>query len=140
MRSSQQHEIFGHWNTKAVVINGKPVTPVQFVRDLQADEKEPGDNSDIVQECESVDYFSWGDTSQATYCLALACCFYLNVKLVMSFTFVPKLQAQPQTDLHLSYTDQQLDEEYLISEELFAKDFKGFMQELGAREIPPNED
>ena len=98
--------ITGHWQTKAVWINGKHITPDGFVRDLKADQQEPGDNQDIIKDCQGVRRFSWGDTSQATYCLALACCFYLNVKWVMSYFFKAELEKVPQTDLRLVYDTQ----------------------------------
>ena len=65
------------------------------MRDLKADEEVPGDNDDIFQECQGINRFHWGDTSQATYCLALACCFYLNVSWVMDRFCTKELQGVP---------------------------------------------
>src|SRR3954466_12563216 len=76
-------EIVGNWKTREVLINGKPISLSGFVRDLKAAKKEEGDNDDIIRECKGIRRFSWGNTTQATYCLSLACCFYLKLKWVM---------------------------------------------------------
>src|SRR3954469_6876156 len=57
-------------------------------------------------------FFSWGDTSQAAYCLALACCFYLNVKWVMDRFFKEELERVLRGDLRLVYGNAQLEEAY----------------------------
>src|SRR3954454_15164922 len=128
-------DIVGHWNTRAVWINGKCITISGFVRDLKADEKEEGDNEDIIRECKGVRRFSWGDTSQATYCLALACCFYLNVKWVMSYFFKPELERVSQGDLRLVYDNAQLEQAYQCCEENFAQEFNQVMKQYGAIEV-----
>jgi hypothetical protein len=128
-------DIVGHWNTRAVWINGKCITISGFVRDLKADEKEEGDNEDIIRECKGVRRFSWGDTSQETYCLSLACCFYLNVKWVMSYFFNPELERALKEDIQLVYDNNQLEAAYQHSEDLFAQEFTGFMEKLGAKRI-----
>jgi|SRR3954470_17274329 hypothetical protein len=125
-------EIMGHWKIKTVLTNGNPISPSGFVRDLKADEKEEGDNNDIIRKCKGVRRFSWGDTSQATYCLSLACCFYLKVKLVMDRFFVKELEGAPKTDLRLVYDNHQLETAYQHCEDLFAQEFTGFMKKLGA--------
>ena len=70
--------IMGRWETREVHINGREVSPAGFVRDLKATELEYEEHADIVKECRWVRRFAWGDTSRSTYCLSLACCFYLN--------------------------------------------------------------
>ena len=132
--------IIGQWQTKAVWINGKHITISGFVRDLKADEKEPGENQDIIKECRGVRRFSWGDTSQATYCLALACCFYLNLNWVMDRFFTRELQHAPQGDMRLAYTDEELQGGYEASEEQFAHEFSSFMDKIGAISIDENDD
>src|SRR4051812_32679904 len=111
-------KIVGHWKTKAVWINGKYITVDSFVNDLKAAAEEPGENADIIRACKGVRQFSWGDTSKSTYCLALACCFYLRVKWVMDRFFEKELQKAKQNDLRLEYNDEELDKGYLHSEEL----------------------
>jgi hypothetical protein len=130
--------IIGHWKTRTVQINGNTITPTGFIRDLEADAEEPGENKDIIKECIGVRSFAWGEKSRATYCLALACCFYLKVKWVMDRFFRRELERQPKTDLQLSYDDAQLDAAYEQCEELFAQEFKEFMAELGA--VPLDEE
>jgi hypothetical protein len=116
-------------------INGRLVTPAGFVADLQAAEDEPGENRDIIQECEGVGRFAWGDTSQATYCLALACCFYLKLKWVMCRFFTEELERIPQADFRLAYDDATLQAGYEHSEDLFAQEFRDFMEKLGAKPL-----
>ena len=70
--------------------------------------------------------------SQATYCLALACCFYLNLKWVMSYFFKEELEQVPQTDLRLVYDTDTLEAAYQRSEDQFTQEFTGFMKKLGA--------
>jgi hypothetical protein len=111
--------IIGYWETKDVFINGLRVTPAGFVRDLKAAEREPGDNGDILQECRWVRRFSWGDTSRATACLALACCFYLKLSWVMVRFFTKELERVPRGDLRLSYNDAALEAAYEQCEDLF---------------------
>src|SRR5215213_9751625 len=106
-----------------------------FVRDLKADEEEPGANQDFLKEYSGVSHFSWGDTNRATYCLALACCFYLNVKWVMNRFFKKELERIPQGDFELEYNPDQLEEAYRHCEDLFAQEFTTFMDKLGAKEI-----
>ncbi len=125
-------DIVGHWKMRAVSINGKRITVEGFVRDLKEDEEEPNEYQDIIHECKGVRRFSWGDTSQVTYCLALACCFYLNVKWVMSYFFKPELERVSQGDLRLAYDNAQLEEAYQRCEEQFAREFMGFMDKIGA--------
>lgn len=132
--------IIGHWKTKAVWINGKCITLAGFARDLTEDEQETGDNQDILKECTGVRHFIWGDTSQATYCLSLACCFYLNVKWVMSYFFKEELEKAPQMDLRLEYDNDTLEAGYQRSEDQFAHEFTSFMDELGAMPIDGNDD
>src|SRR3954465_13668388 len=124
-------EIIGHWEKRDVTINGKSISLSGFVRDLKAAEEEEGDNDDIIRECKGVRRFSWGDTSQATYCLSLACCFYLNVKWVMDRFFVKELEGVQQGDLRLVYDNDQLEAAYQHCEDLFAQEFTGFMEKLG---------
>jgi hypothetical protein len=131
-------EIVGNWKTREVLINGKRISLTGFVRDLKTDAKEEGDNDDIIRECEGVRCFGWGDTSQATYCLSLACCFYLKVKWVMDRFFVKELEAVQQGDLWLVYDNDQLQTAYLHCEELFAQEFTSFMKKLGATRIDEN--
>jgi hypothetical protein len=45
---------WGGTNTREVWINEKIITPAEFVRDLKAVGREPGDNWDIIQECRGV--------------------------------------------------------------------------------------
>lgn len=123
--------IIGSWNTREVRINGKRITPAGFVRDLKAAEQEPGDNWDILQECRWVRRFRWGDTSRATSCLTLACCFYLNLSWVMDRFFIKELQRVPQADLRLLYDEDALQAAYAQCEEMFAQEFEAFMRELG---------
>jgi hypothetical protein len=94
--------IIGNWETREFSINGKRITPAGFVRDLKVTEREPGDNWDILTECRWVRRFRWGDTSRATYCLALACCFYLNLSWVMDRFFMQELERARQADLRLA--------------------------------------
>jgi hypothetical protein len=128
-------DIVGHWKTRAVSINGKRVTVEGFVRDLKADEQEPGDNQDIIRECIGVRRFRWGGANQATYCLALACCFYLNVKWVMDRFFEQELERVPQGDLHIVYDNAQLEQAYQRCEENFAQEFNQVMKQYGAIEV-----
>jgi hypothetical protein len=130
--SIQSARIIGHWKTKTVSINGKAITPARFYADLKAAQEEPGDNQDIIDECQGVAQFSWGEKGDATYCLALACCFYLHLKWVMCRFFDMELEKAPQGDITLFYDNEALDAGYLYSEELFAKEFTSFMKELGA--------
>jgi len=124
--------IIGCYETKEVSINGKRITPAGFVRDLKAAESEPGDSRDILQECRGVRRFRWGDTSQATYCLALACCFYLNCSWVMDRFFTKELERVPQADLRLSYDEDALQAAYEQCEDMFAREFEEYMRALGA--------
>jgi hypothetical protein len=124
-------EIVGHWKTREVLINGKPISLSGFVRDLKAAKKEEGDNHDIIRECKGIRRFSWGDTTQATYCLSLACCFYLKLKWVMDRFFVKELETVQQADLRLVYDNDQLEAAYQHCEDLFAQEFTGFMEKLG---------
>jgi hypothetical protein len=128
-------EIVGNWKTREVLINGKPISLSGFVRDLKADKKEEGDNDDIIRECKGISHFSWGDTTQATYCLSLACCFYLKVKWVMDRFFVKELEGAPKTDLRLVYDNHQLETAYQHCEDLFAQEFTDFMEKLGATRV-----
>src|SRR4051794_13449428 len=75
--------------------------------------------------------FQLGDTTQATYCLSLACCFYLKVKWVMDRFFVKELETVQQADLRLVYDNDQLEAAYQHCEDLFAQEFTGFMKKLG---------
>jgi hypothetical protein len=134
-KSADHADIVASWKTKAVSINGKKITVSQFIRDMKANKDEPGENEDLIRECVGIDHFSWGDKSQATYCFSLACCFYLRVKWVMSYFFSRELEQAKQGELHLFYDNDQLDVEYLWSEEAFAKSFTGYMKELGAEPI-----
>jgi hypothetical protein len=127
-------EIVGNWKTRIVWINGKRVTFSGFVRDLKSE----GDSNDIIRECKGVNNFSWGDTSQATYCLALACCFYLNFKWVMDRFFEKELEGVRQEDIRLVYDNDKIQEAYLHCEELFAQEFTTFMDKLGAKRIDEN--
>jgi hypothetical protein len=127
--------ITGHWNTREVRINGRSISPARFVRDLKATELEPGDNRDIVQECRWVRRFAWGDSSPATYCLALACCFYMKIDWVMCRFFEPELQRLRQADFQLEYDEETLQKAYAQCEEMFAREFREFMGELGAIEV-----
>jgi hypothetical protein len=127
--------IIGRWDTRVVYINGKEVSPARFVRDLKATELEPGDNQDIIKECRWVRRFAWGDAGQSTYCLALACCFYLNIDWVMCRFFIPELQRLQQTDFRLEYDEQTLQAAYAQCEAMFAREFREFMGELGAIEV-----
>ena len=130
--------IIGNWETRDVFIKGRSITPAMFARDLKATELEPGDNHDILQDCRWVRRFAWGDTSRATYCLALACCFYLNLKWVTSRFFLQELQRAQQADLRLKYDEETLQAAYEQWEEMFAQEFKAFMGKLGA--IPLKEE
>jgi hypothetical protein len=134
-KTADHADITANWKTKAVTINGEQITVTQFIREMQMNEDEPGENGDLIRECEGIDHFSWGDKSQATYCFSLACCFYLRVKWVMSYFFSRELEQAKQGDLHLFYDNDQLDAGYLWSEEAFAKSFTGYMKELGAEPI-----
>jgi hypothetical protein len=129
--------ITGQWKTATVCINGKIITLARFIRDVKADEQEPGDNRDILQECRGVRRFCWGDASQATYCLSLACCFYLNVSWVMDRFFTRELERAPQADIHLTYTAEELQAAYEACDEQFAQEFADFMKNLGA--VPEEE-
>ena len=131
-------EIVGNWKTREVLINGKPISLSRFVRDLKAAKKEEGDNDDIIRECKGIRRFSWGDTTQATYCLSLACCFYLKLKWVMDRFFVKELEGAPKTDLRLVYDNHQLETAYQHCEDLFAQEFTGFMEKLGSVRIDEN--
>jgi hypothetical protein len=124
--------IIGRWGTREVRINGKIITPAGFVADLKADEAEPGDNDDLLRECDGLRSFDWGDASQATYCLALACCSYLNLSWVMDRFFTPELQRLKQADFRLAYDEDTLQAAYEHCEDLFAQEFKDFMEKLGA--------
>ena len=128
-------EIVGNWKTREVLINGKPISLSGFVRDLKAAKKEEGDNNDIIRECKGIRRFNWGDTTQATYCLSLACCFYLKVKWVMDRFFVKELETVQQADLRLVYDNDQLEAAYQHCEDLFAQEFKEFMGEIGTVKI-----
>ncbi len=105
--------ITGHWETREVRINGKRITTADFVRDLNTAEDEPGDNWDILQECRWVRRFRWGDTSRATYCLALACCFYLERSWVMDRFFTQELERVRQADIRLEYDEDELQVAYV---------------------------
>jgi hypothetical protein len=137
-KTADHADIVASWKTKAVTINRKRVTVTQFIHDMQTNKDEPGENEDLIRECKGIDHFSWGDNSQNTYYLSLACCFYLRVKWVMSYFFSRELEQAKQADLHLFYDNDQLDAGYLWSEEAFAKSFTGFMDKLGA--VPIDED
>src|SRR4051812_6650124 len=128
-------DIVGHWKTRSVSINGKRITVEGFVCDLKADAEKPGENQDITLDCKGARRFSWGDTSQATYCLALACCFYLNVKWVMDRFFKQELERVLQRELRLVYGNTQLEEAYQHCEDQFAQDFIGFLDKIGAKPI-----
>jgi hypothetical protein len=130
--------IIGRWETRAVFINGREVSPVGFVRDLKATELEPGDNQDIVKDCRWVRRFAWGDTSRSTYCLALACCFYLRIDWVMCRFFIPELQRLRQTGFRLEYDEETLQAAYAQCEEMFAREFTACMDTLGAIPVPRN--
>ena len=131
--------IVGNWETKVVWINGKQITFDGFVRDLKADETEPGENDDIIKtDCKGVRHFSWGDKSRATSSLSLACCFHLKLKWVMCRFFMKELQRVRQADMRLEFDNDELDRGYQYSEDLFAQEFKKFMEELGAIEIDEN--
>ena len=131
-------QIFCHWKTRAVSINGKIITISKFVYDLKRDEEEPGNNQDIIDECKGVKRFQWGDDSPGTNCLALACCFYVGVKWVMCRFFMRELTQAQQGDIRLNYDYATLKAGYLYSEELFAKEFTEHMDKFGA--IPVNEE
>jgi hypothetical protein len=124
--------IIGRWETREVFINGRGVSPAGFVRDLKATELEPGDNQDIIKECRWVRRFAWGDTSRSTYCLALACCFYLKLSWVMDRFFLPELQHLRQANFRLAYDDETLQTAYDHCEEMFAREFTEFMDKLRA--------
>src|SRR3954464_9251151 len=102
-------EIVGNWKTREVLINGKPISLSGFVRDLKTAKKEEGDNDDTIRECKGIRRFSWGDTTQATYCLSLACCFYLKLKWVMDCFIKKELKAVQQADLRLVYDNDQIE-------------------------------
>lgn len=137
-KSADHADIVANWKTKAVSINGQKITVAQFIHDLKVNEDEPGENEDLIRDCEGIDHFSWGENNQNTYCFSLACCFYLRVKWVMSYFFGRELEQAKQADLHLFYDTDQLDAGYLWSEEVFAKSFTGVMEGLGA--VPIDED
>lgn len=124
--------ITGNWTTREVKINGRSITTAGFVRDLKITELELGDNRDILTECRWVRRFRWGDTSRATYCLALACCFYLNLSWVMDRFFIQELERAQQADLQLEYDEAELQAAYEQCEDMFAHEFETFMGELGA--------
>ena len=125
--------ITGIWSTKTVTINGREISLPGFIEDLKADAEEPGDNDDTLRDyCHPAKGFSWGDTSLETECLFLACCHYLNVKTVMCRFFTRELRKLPKADMHLSFTDKELDDGYILSENLFGQEFVSFMKELGA--------
>jgi hypothetical protein len=125
-------DISGDWKTKAVTINGKVVTLERFLRDLKADEEEPGENSDIFDECRGVTHFSWGELSKEAEALSLALCFYLNYKWVTCRFFTSELEKAPQDNMHLLYNKRQIIDGYEASEALFALEFGDFMGEIGA--------
>jgi hypothetical protein len=127
--------VIGRWNTREVRINGRSITPAGFVRDLKATELEPGDNRDILQDCRWVRRFAWGDSSRATDCLALACCFYLNIDWVMCRFFIPELQRLRQANFLLEYDEKTLQAAYTQCEEMFTREFREFMGEIGAIEV-----
>jgi hypothetical protein len=122
----------GSWATHEVWIKGQRITPAGFVRDLKAAEREPGDNWDILQACSGVRRFSWGDSSRATSCLALACCFYLKLSWVMDRFFTKELRRVCQADLRLAYTEDEIQATYENCEDLFAQEFEAFRKNLGA--------
>src|SRR3954447_8302945 len=128
-------DIKGNWKSKTVWINGKEITFSRFLRDLKPDEKEPGENKDIIEECEGVMRFSWGDTSQATSSLSLACCFYLDVDWVMCRFFMKELANIRRADMELVYDENQLLAGFEQSEKLFANDFTEFMDQIGAKRV-----
>ncbi len=124
--------MIGLWDTREVWINGKSITPAGFVGDLKAAEREPGNNRDILQECHGVKSFRWGDTSQATYCLALAYCFYLKRSWVMDRFFTQELERMRQADVRLEYDEDELQAASEHCEDVFAREFEEYMGELGA--------
>jgi len=82
--------------------------------------------------------FAWGDSSRATYCLSLACCFYLNIDWVMCRFFLPELQRLRQTDFRLEYDEETLQAAYAQCEAMFAREFTEFMDKLGAIPVSRN--
>ena len=128
-------QILCHWKTRAVSINGKIITLSKFVYDLKRDEEEPGDNQDIIDECKGVKRFQWSDDSPGTNCLALACCFYLNVKWVMCRFFMRELMQAQQGDIRLNYDYATLKAGYLYSEEFFTKEFAERMNKFNAMPV-----
>jgi len=128
-------DIVGHWKSKEVWINGKHITLRGFLQDLKTDEQEHEDNADIIKECKGAQQFSWGDTSQGTYCFSLACCFYLNVKWVMDRFFKKELEQVQQRDIRLIYDNKKLQVTYEMCEDLFAQEFGNFMEKLGAEKL-----
>src|SRR3954467_13007268 len=101
LKTADHADIVASWKTKAVTINGKQITVTQFIHDMQTNKDEPGENEDLIRECKGIDHFSWGDNSQNTYCLSLACCFYLRVKWVMSYFFSRELKPSFRLDFTL---------------------------------------
>jgi hypothetical protein len=125
-------DIIGDWNTKSVTINGKVVTFEQFLKDLKADEDEPGEHADLIEECRGVTHFSWGELSKEEAALSLALCFYLNYKWVTCRFFTSELEKAPQGNMHLVYNKKEIINGYISSEALFALEFTDFMGDFGA--------
>jgi hypothetical protein len=88
---------------------------------LKATEEQPGDNQDILKECKGVERFSWGNKSNATYCLSLVCCFYLQLEWVMCRFFLKEFEKAPQGDINLFYGDDALDPGYLYARSCLPK-------------------
>jgi hypothetical protein len=125
-------DIVGDWNSKSISINGKVVTFKQFLEDLKADEKEPGENSDIIDECRGVTHFSWGELSKEEEALSLALCFYLNYDWVMCRFFTSELEKAQQDNMHMVFNKKQIIDGYQASEALFALEFTDFMGNFSA--------
>jgi hypothetical protein len=117
---------------------GSLITLSRFLCDIKAAEEDVGENDDIIQECKGVRRFSWGNASKATYCLSLACCFYLQVKWVMCRFFEMELKGVQKADLQLMYDNDQLDAVYQLSEDLFAQEFNEFIGKVGTVRIDEN--
>jgi hypothetical protein len=66
---------------------------------------------------------------------SLACCFYMKIDWVMCRFFEPELQRLRQADFQLEYDEETLQAAYAQCEELFAREFREFMGELGAIEV-----
>jgi hypothetical protein len=127
--------IIGRWESKEVWINGKFITLAGFVHDLKAAEIEAGANRDILQEYRGVKSFRWGYNSKATYCLALACCFYFKCSWVMDRFFMRELKRARLEDLRIAFSEGELQAAFEQCEEVFAREFKELMRELGAEQL-----